>query len=323
VPSEKPAAQLSNRLSSQDAVFLYGETHHGPLHMGCITWFDGRIDLDDFAVHMESRMHRLPRYRQRLAGVPLNLAHATLENDPAFEVRNHVYRHSLPSAAGEEQLFKAAMDVFARALDRTRPLWETHLFDGLAGGRTAILWKMHHCLIDGVSGMQLLSASLDLKPDSAPAPAKPFRPAPLPGPAKSFVLGVLDLMLGRLNHARRAARLIEPPSLAAKGIARMADFAGRIIQMMWRPIVPAPWNARLITAERVLACLRLPFADVRAIRNLCRGTANDVVLAILSEAAARYLACHGVASAGARFVSDARSAFAAETIRERWATAFQ
>src|SRR5438105_4096615 len=216
--------------------------------------------------------HVTMRSRSRLSASAFNLAHATLEDDPAFEVRNHVYSHSLPPGTDEEQL-KAAMDVFAPALDRNRPLWETHLFEGLTNGGTAILWKMHHCLVDGVSGMELLSASLDLRPDSPHPSVEPFRPGPLPGPAKSLVLGILDSILGRLNDSRSSARLIRDPWAAARRVARAANIVGRLTQMLLRPIVAAPWNARLITTGRLIAYFRLPFADVRAVRNVYRGTA--------------------------------------------------
>lgn len=132
--SRKSAATLPHRLSLQDASLLYGEAQHGPLHIGAITYFDGRIDYDEFVAHMEVRMHLLPRYRQCLAFVPLNLAHATLEDDPDFEVRNHVYWHSLPDGAGEDEFRKAALKVFAPMLQRGRPLWETHLFGRVVSG---------------------------------------------------------------------------------------------------------------------------------------------------------------------------------------------
>jgi WS/DGAT/MGAT family acyltransferase len=242
---------------------------------------------------MEARMHLLPRYRQRLAFVPLNLAHATWEDDPEFNVRNHVHWHSLPTGTEEDQFLKAAMDVFAPMLDRGRPLWETHLFHGVEGDRTAIVWKMHHCLVDGVSGMELLSASLDLRPDlPLPDPEKPFRPPPLAGPAKSLVLGILDIAQKRIDEARRTAEFVEKPFAAAEQLAHIAYIAGRMVQMLWRPIAVAPWNARLVNAERSLSYLKLSFNHLRAVRNALGGTVNDTVLAILSEAAARYLAYH-------------------------------
>jgi diacylglycerol O-acyltransferase / wax synthase len=291
--SRNSAATLPHRLSSQDAAFVYGESYHGPLHVGCITYFDGRIDRDEFAAHMEARMHLLPRYRQRLAFVPLNLAHATWEDDPEFNVSNHIHWHSLPAGTREDQFLKAAMDVFAPMLDRSRPLWETHLFHGVEDDGTAIVWKMHHCLVDGVSGMELLSASLDLRPDlPPPAPEKPFRPAPLAGPVKSLMLGVLDIVQQRIDEARRGAEFVEKPFAAAERLARIANIAGRMLQILWRPIAAAPWNARLVNAQRSLCYLKLSFNRLRAVRNALGGTVNDAVLAILSEAAARYLAYH-------------------------------
>jgi diacylglycerol O-acyltransferase len=298
--SRKPRANLSHRLSSQDAAFLYAESYHGPLHVGCITYFDARIDHDEFVAHMEARIHLLPRYRQRLVSVPLNFAHASLEDDPEFNVRKHVYSHSLHVGTEEAQFLKDAMRTFAPILDRGRPLWETHLFHGIEGDRTAVVWKMHHCLVDGVSGMELLSASLDLRPDlPAPGAPEPFRPDPLPTPAKSFLLGFLDIVQNRVTEAQRLARLLERPDAAAKRLARVAYIAGRLAQMAWRPIVAAPWNARLVTAERSLTYLKLPFDRLRAIRNALGGTVNDAVLTILGEAAVRYLAYHGVDTGGA------------------------
>jgi diacylglycerol O-acyltransferase / wax synthase len=300
VADSKSAAKLPHRLSSQDAAFVYGESYHGPLHVGCITYFDGQIDCDEFVAHMEARMHLLPRYRQRLAFVPLNLAHAAWEDDPEFNVRNHVHWHSLPAGTEEDQFLKAAMNVFAPMLDRGRPLWETHLFHGVEGDRTAIVWKMHHCLVDGVSGMELLSASLDLRPDLPPPdPEKPFHPPPLAGPAKSLMLGILDIAQKRIDEARRAAELVEKPLAAAEQLARIAYIAGRMVQMLWRPLTAAPWNARLINAERSLSYLKLSFNHLRAVRNAFGGTVNDTVLAILSEAAARYLAYHRCDTRGA------------------------
>jgi hypothetical protein len=150
---------------------------------------------------------------------------------------------------------------------------------------------MHHCLVDGVSGMELLSASLDLRPDLPPAElAKPFRPARLPGPAKSLTLGILDIVQNRLEEARRAAKFAEEPFAAAERLARTAYIAGRMVQMLWRPIAAAPWNGRLVNAERSLSYLKLSFNHLRAVRNTLGGTVNDTVLAILSEAGARYLA---------------------------------
>jgi diacylglycerol O-acyltransferase / wax synthase len=141
--------------------------------------------------------------------------------------------------------------------------------------------------------MELLSASLDLRPDLPPAaPEKAFRPAPLAGSAKSLMLGILDIVQKRIDEGRRAAEFVEKPFAAAERLARIGYITGRMLQMLWRPIAAAQWNARLVNAERSLSYLKISFNHLRVVRNTLGGTLNDTVLAILSEAAARYLAYH-------------------------------
>jgi diacylglycerol O-acyltransferase / wax synthase len=286
--------KLSHRLTSQDASFIYGESRTGPLHIGTLQIFDGHIDYDELVDHMAQRMHLLPRYRQKLVFVPLNLAHATLEDDPGFALRNHVKCHGLPDGTDDKAFVRAAMAVFEPMLDRGKPLWEMHLFQGLAGGRSAMVWKIHHCLVDGVSGMELLTVALDFRAE-APPPAPPeqaWEPPPLPSPWRTFTNAIIDLVQNRLNDARKVAELIESPRTVAEQAASVAGYAGKMARMMGRRIVAAPWNAGLVTSARSLAWLTVAFGDVRAIRNALGGTVNDVVLAVLSEAAARYLVHH-------------------------------
>lgn len=294
-------ARLSRRISTQDAAFLYGESHSAPLHIGSLNIFDAPIDYDELIDHLARRIHLLPRYRQTLAFVPLNLAHATLEDDPYFDLHNHVKCHSLPDGAGDEALMRAAMAVFEPMLDRSKPLWECHLFRGLAGGRSATVWKIHHCLVDGVSGMELLKVALDFRAEAPPPkpPENPWKPPPLPSPLRSFAQAAIDRMRDRVNDARKAVELIESPRAAAVQAASVANLASKMILMMGRQIVAGPWNAGLVTPKRSLAWLKVSFAGLRSIRNALGGTANDVVLAILSEAAARYLKHHGVRTNGA------------------------
>ena len=108
--TEKPPAKLSHRMTSQDASFIYGESHSGPLHIGSLQIYDGPIDYDELVDHMAQRMHLLPRYRQKLTFVPFNLAHATFEDDPDFDVRNHLKCHSLPEGTDDKGFVRAAMD---------------------------------------------------------------------------------------------------------------------------------------------------------------------------------------------------------------------
>src|ERR1017187_10782897 len=133
-----PTEKLSHRLTGQDASFIYGESRNGPLHIGSLSFFEDQITYPELIRHFESKLHLLPRYRQRLLPVPFNLNHATFEDDPDFKIENHVKFHQLPADTSEVQLIEAGLAVFRKPLDRTRPLWEVHLFNGLKGNRSVI-----------------------------------------------------------------------------------------------------------------------------------------------------------------------------------------
>lgn len=165
----------SFRLSTQDASFIYGEAANGPLNMAMLGLFRSRIEFKSLLAHMDERMHLLPRYRQRVVFAPFNLNHPSLQDDSDFDLADHLFCHELPRGSTEAALMKALMQVYEQPLDRGKPLWELHLFNGLAGGRSAILAKIHHCLGDGISGMELLAVMTSTKPD-APAPTPPDEP---------------------------------------------------------------------------------------------------------------------------------------------------
>lgn len=289
-------ARCSRRLSTQDASFLYAESRSGPLHIGALGTFDGELEHDRLVLHLEQRLPLLPRYRQRLVFVPFNLAHATLEDDPAFDIRNHVKLHELPKPGGEEQLIGEALRTFERPLDRDRPLWEMHLFTGLEGKRSAVLWNVHHCLVDGVSGMELLTTTLDFRPDAPPPPPpeRPWEPASLPTPAEAWVKALFELAQTQLDASRRAVAALWEPSAVARQVGSQVSGMLKFARIFSRPIVSAPWNRGMVTQARTLASLKVSFADVRMIRSAFGGTINDVVLTILSEGAARYLKHHAV-----------------------------
>ena len=238
------ASKLSRRLSTQDASFLYNETPTGPLHIGLLQTFEGEIEFDRLVEHFERRIHLLPRYRQRLVFAPFNLAHATLKDDPEFDLRSHIKRHPLSRGVSDAEMAKAAMRANEPPLDRNRPLWELHLFQGLEGGRSALLWKIHHCIVDGVSALNLISTAMDLKPD-APAPPpeqEPWAPASLPDSSRSLLDAAIALVQSRFDEVREAGRLLSAPAEMAERSVAMASAATQMFQMMSRPIVAAPWN---------------------------------------------------------------------------------
>src|SRR5216683_6032706 len=299
--AEKYSAASSYRLSTQDATFIYGESKTGPLHIGSIGIFEGRIDFNGLLGHIEERIHLVPRYRQRLVEVPFNLAHGMMEDDPEFSIEKHTIRHVLDDGLTEAEAIAEIMQVFKQPLDRKRPLWELHSFENLEGNRTAMLWKVDHCLVDGVSGVELLKVMYDFRaePEDIPPPSQPWVAEQPSSGIRRFAEAFRDQISTAVNSTISAAvEVIEEPQTVAER-ARMLGEATRLMtELMTRRIVATPWNSTPVSQERTFAWSRQPFGDFRAIRTAFGGSVNDVVLTMLTEGAARYLKHHGYAVAG-------------------------
>ena len=282
-------AKLSHRLTTQDASFLYGESEAAPLHFSGLATFEGSIDFADLREHMERRLPLLPRFLQRLVFAPLYLAHPEIDDDPDFKIDNHLFHHALPNDSNEAALHAAALRIFEPPMDRGRPLWEMHLFTGLEGERSAVLWRIHHCIVDGVSWAETLNTMLDSRRD-APAPAQVElpEPKPLPNATKRLIDAAYDLA----SMQRKALRRILRPSSARAMIPLASSAIRGAIGTMLRPTILAPWNEGIVTQSRSIAWLHFPLDDVRSIRTAVGGTVNDVALAALGEGAARYLRHH-------------------------------
>src|SRR5208337_3699088 len=236
--------KLSHRLTAQDASFIYGESRNGPLHIGSFSFFDDEITYPELIRHFESKLPLVPRYRQRLIPVPVNLDHATLEDDPDFMITNHVKFHQLPADTSETQLIEAALAVFRRPLDRNRPLWEVNLFNGFKGNRSVLMWSIHHCLVDGVSGRELLNVVMDFRPD-APGPeltVERWSPKPLPGPLRQLIDVTLDRAQKQVDSIRRLTR--EAPNFRSlvKDLGSDASTLASLARQMTRPIAATPGN---------------------------------------------------------------------------------
>jgi diacylglycerol O-acyltransferase len=158
----------SDRLTSEDAAFLYLEKEELPLHIASVLIFDGEIPFEALVEFVESRLSLIPRYRQRLVVPPFHAGHPTWESDPDFDIRNHMFRQRLKRGA-ESELRALAGKIFSQIMDRSKPLWDLFPVEGLSGGRCALIARVHHCLAEGVSGAGLLSVLLDASGD-APAP---------------------------------------------------------------------------------------------------------------------------------------------------------
>ncbi|MGH7334734.1 MAG: WS/DGAT/MGAT family O-acyltransferase, partial [Candidatus Rokuibacteriota bacterium] len=285
---------LTRRLTNIDATFLYMEKPTEPAHIGGCTVYEGDLTREDVAEILSNRLHRLPRYRQRVVFPPFGLAHPTWEDDPRFDISQHIDEATLPAPGDDTVLSELGGSAYAGMLDRGRPLWKLILLRGHHGGRTAMVWKIHHAMVDGVSGVDLSMVLHDLKPDASPPapPPVPWQPLALPGPISLLQDAVRD----RLTEAAQAwtddvFRFLRPEDTGERA-RQIVNSVTSSMPSLLQPAPRVPFNGPL-SAERRFAWVELPFADVRVIRSVLGGTVNDVVLAIIAGGLGRYLRQHG------------------------------
>lgn len=281
------------RLTDHDASFLYAETASGPMHGANIAVVQGELSADQVRRHIASRLHLVPRLRQRLCFVPFNMAHPKWVDDPKFDLDNHVLGHQLPDGATLDDALAAAVALAEPLMPRDRPLWRTYVIEGVPD-RTLLLQMGHHVMVDGASGVDISLALFDLQAKAPPPkPAPPWRPAPLPSP---------------MELAAEAMRE-QAESVLGRNFADLSAWRGGRLEMLRRagesmtrfvaePVLLAPWNAGLVGPKRQFAWRRYSFADFRKIRRRFGGTINDLVLAAVAEGAARYLAAHKARAKG-------------------------
>lgn len=278
---------MSRRLSATDAAFLYLETASTPMHISSIYALEGELAFEKVLKHFESRIHLLPAFRQRLAQVPFNLAHPMWVDDPEFDLRNHVKHLQLPKGATLEGGIDAATELNEPMLDRRRPLWRFHVISGVPD-KTLILHQNHHATIDGLGAIELSTVLYDLDPEleQPPPPVDLWRPEPVPGPMQRLSDAVRD----QLHTLRQGggSRL-----LGDAGKRHLVSKAlGTIGRFLTRPAITAPFNAAPVGPKRRVRYVQHSLAEIREVRRALGGTVNDVVLAVVSDAVARYLEQH-------------------------------
>jgi len=286
---------LNRRFSPQDAAFFYFDTDAAPMNVGSVFIFEGEIPFDEFVEGVASKLHLVPRYRQRVVPPPFNIGRPTWEYDPNFDIRRHIHRLRIDPPGTDSQLADLAARLYAGRLDRGKPLWDIYMVEGLEGGRTGMIAKTHHCLVDGVSGIELLMVTLDLSPTPPPTPPPPekYEPPAIPDRPTLFFDAIWDNAtedLGRWANVQKA--LVEltmgGDTAGARNVARALGVA---IPYFAVPVAPAPFDGPF-SGDRKLACTEVSFQEVRDIRRACGGTVNDVVLAMLGGALGRYLEMH-------------------------------
>jgi diacylglycerol O-acyltransferase / wax synthase len=289
---DNPAVPNPDRLTGLDASFLALEEGGAHMHVGSVLLFDGESpDYDEFVSHLERRLALVPRYRQKLAFRPLQSRPVWID-DPHFNVGYHVRHTALPEPAGEPELRRLAGRVFAQRLDRSKPMWEIWLVDRVGNDRFALVSKTHHCLVDGISGVDIATVLFDLDADPPEQP-EPEPWVPRPQPTRTALLA--DALVGwaetPLDLARAATVAVaHPQDTLAAGATALGGLAS-LTQAGLGGAPRSPLNVK-IGPHRRFAWVDGDLATFKAIKNALGGTVNDVVLTVVAGALRSHFLAH-------------------------------
>jgi diacylglycerol O-acyltransferase len=289
VPNDGPV----ERLSGMDASFLYFETPSMHMHVAMTAIFDpstmpGGYAFEKVKDFIESRLHLVPPFRRRIVEVPFRLNHPIWVDDPDFDLDYHIRRIGAPSPGGHQELAELAAQIASTPLDRSRPLWELYVVEGLEDGHIGVITKMHHCAIDGVSGAELMVNLFDLDPNGREVEPPEVRGAePIPSDLQMVGHAVA-------SRVRRQAQIL--PLLGATArtvgtlVSRRRDPEATVGAV---PLTapPTPWN-RAITPHRRMSFTRVSLDDVKKVKNHVGCTVNDVILGLMGGTLRRYLEHH-------------------------------
>ena len=282
---------MPDRLSALDTSFLHLEDEAAHMHVASVMLFDGDPPLyDEFIAAIESKLHLVPRYRQKLAFVPFGQGRPQWVDDPHLNMSYHVRKTALPAPGSEEQLRALAGRVLAQQLDRDKPLWEIWLVEGVEGGRFALVCKTHHALVDGISGVDIVTVLFDTAPEvSKPdEPERRWLPAPMPSRSQLLAEALLERATVPTEIARSVRAVFRTPRQIAEGVRESLVGVGAMAWAGMNAAPPSPYNCR-IGPHRRFTWVRTNLDDVKAIKNGLGGTVNDVVLATVSGALGRHL----------------------------------
>jgi WS/DGAT/MGAT family acyltransferase len=290
--------QHKDRLSAVDASFLAQEKESAHMHVGAVMVFEGPPpSYEEFLEQVESRMHLVPRYRQKLAFPRFEMGRPMWVDDPSFNLEYHVRHTALPKPGSMSQLRQLAARIFSQRLDRSKPLWETWLVQGLEDKRFALISKTHHSLIDGVAGVDLASVLFDLSPVPSRVEPEPWTPHPEPSDAELVAEGVKGIVGRPFSLVGKALEAVQNPGRTVSTVRESAEAIGEVLWAGLNPAPDVPLNVP-IGPHRRIETVRASLDDFKTVKRAFGGTVNDVVLAVVAGAMRRWLRARGVRTEG-------------------------
>ncbi len=287
------------RVASEDAMWLYLEKKEMPLHVACTCIFDGPVSLGQLRVHIQSKLPQIPRYLQRAVFPPLHISHPTWELDADFDIRHHTHHAALKNGTKEE-LEDLVAKHLTEVMDRSRPLWDMTVVDGLDGGRSAVILRAHHALVDGVAGVALMNVLFDTsrEPSAAAKGKTKFESDPAPDPTTRLLSTLLNSyaeMSGNLLSAQSAALdlaraiLGNNPTSSVEQLLRLVPEFAAPVELLYERL---PFN-KAVLGPRKIAWTELSLGEMKAIKDKVGGKLNDVALTVMTLAVRRYAKLHG------------------------------
>src|SRR6202012_4911797 len=280
----------ADRLSGLDSSFLHMERDGAHMHVASTIIFEGPPPThEEFRDHIASRLHLVPRFRQKLREVPLGQGRPVWVDDPHLNLDYHVRQTALPAPGSDEQLRNLAARIFSQQLDRSKPLWELWLVEGMAAGRFAVIGKSHHALVDGVSGVDITTVlyDLDREPKRPPSSPPPWLARPEPTHTQLLAAALKDRRPSPGEIVRGVRHALRGPRQVVHGVAATTKMVGAGLS------APAtPFNVE-IGPQRRFQMTQTDLADLKRIKDAHGGTVNDVILSVVSGAIGRYLRARG------------------------------
>jgi diacylglycerol O-acyltransferase / wax synthase len=288
-----------DRLTAVDASFLSNESSSSHMHVGAILIFEGPPPrYVDLVEHVRGRLNLVPRFRQKLVVPPLEAGRPLWADDVNFNLSYHIRHTALPEPGGEAQLKRLCGRVFSQQLDRSKPLWELWLVQGLERDRFALLTKTHHAMVDGISGVDIGTVLFDLEPVPAPAPVEErWVPQKSPSTAELVGRGIGDAIGMPIALAGRAVEAVRHPETTARKAVEGLEALTEVFGQFADPAPDVPLNHEIGPHRRYIWA-RSELATFKRIKDSLGGTVNDVVLAVVTGSIREWLHSRGVRTEG-------------------------